>query len=102
MFKKQTKKVGLALGSGGWRGLAHIGVIKGLLKHNIPFEIIAGSSTGSLMGGAYTAVQDIEKLEHILKNIGLSDLLSAFRDFRPNEGLFKGGEFKMWWLRKKC
>lgn len=94
MFKKRTKKIGLALGSGGWRGLAHIGVIKGLLNNNIPFEIIAGSSTGSLMGGSYAAVQDIEKLEHILKNIGLSDLLSAFRDFRPNEGLFKGGEFK--------
>ena len=94
MKKTKTKKIGLALGSGGWRGLAHVGVIKGLIKHDIPFEIIAGSSTGSLMGGAYAAVQDIEKLEHILKNIGLSDLLKTFKDFRPNEGLFKGGEFK--------
>jgi NTE family protein len=94
MNKKKHKKIALALGSGGWRGLAHVGVIKGLLKHNIDFEIIAGSSTGSLMGGAYAAVQDIEKLEHILKNIGITDLLKAFRDFRPNQGLFKGNRFK--------
>ena len=94
MNKKKHKKIGLALGSGGWRGLAHVGVIKGLLKHNIDFEIIAGSSTGSLMGGAYAAIQDIEKLEDILKNIGITDLLKAFRDFRPNQGLFKVNRFK--------
>jgi NTE family protein len=94
MTKNNNKKIGLALGSGGWRGLAHIGVIKGLVNNNIPFEIIAGSSTGSLMGGAYAAVQDIEKLEFILKNIGLTDLINAFKDFRPNEGLFKGERFK--------
>ena len=40
------KKVGLALGSGGIRGLAHIGVIKKLLEHNIPIDYIDGSSIG--------------------------------------------------------
>mgnify|MGYP003967817699 CR=1 FL=1 len=88
------KKIGLALGSGGWRGLAHIGVIKGLIKHNINFEIIAGSSTGSIMGGYFAAVQDIEKLENILTKIRFQDLLKVFSDFRPSQGLFKGDRFK--------
>jgi len=65
--KSAKPKLGLALGSGGWRGLAHIGVIKALLKHKIEFEIIAGSSTGSLMGGAYASLQDISKLEDFFK-----------------------------------
>lgn len=91
---KKYKKVGLALGSGGWRGLAHTGVIKALLRNNIDFEIIAGSSTGSIMGGYFAAVQDIEKLEFILKNIRFQDLLKVFSDFRPAQGLFKGNQFK--------
>ncbi|MGC8979737.1 patatin-like phospholipase family protein, partial [Caldisericum sp.] len=38
------KKVGLALGSGGVRGLAHLGVIKTLEQNEIPIDFIAGSS----------------------------------------------------------
>jgi hypothetical protein len=44
---KKRKKIGLALGSGGIRGLAHIGVIKKLIEHNIPIDYIAGSSIGA-------------------------------------------------------
>lgn len=46
-------KVGLALGSGGARGLAHIGILKVFEEHDIPVHIIAGSSMGSLVGGLY-------------------------------------------------
>jgi len=41
------KKIGLALGSGGFRGFAHIGVIKTLEKHGIPVDYISGSSAGA-------------------------------------------------------
>lgn len=49
------KKIGLALGGGGVRGLAHIGVIKVLEREGIPIDVIAGTSAGSLIGGAYAA-----------------------------------------------
>lgn len=64
----QRKKVGLALGSGGVRGFAHVGVIKTLLKHNIPIDYIAGSSIGGFVACHYALFKDIEKLEEISFN----------------------------------
>jgi NTE family protein len=61
MFKKM--KIGLALGGGGARGLAHIGVIKALEKAGIPIHIITGSSVGAVVGGMYAqslAIADVE------------------------------------------
>lgn len=60
-IKGNRKKLGLALGSGGVRGLAHIGVIKTLLKHNIPIDFIAGASIGAWVGAHFALYQDIEK-----------------------------------------
>lgn len=55
-------KIGLALGSGGARGFAHLGVIKVLKDENIPIDLIAGSSMGALVGSFYAVGQDIERL----------------------------------------
>lgn len=49
------KKVGLALGGGGVRGLAHIGVLNVLEEEGIAIDLIAGTSAGALIGGAYAA-----------------------------------------------
>lgn len=57
--------VGLALGAGGARGLAHIGVLKTLHKHDIPVDCIAGSSMGSFIGSIYAAEQDLHMLEKL-------------------------------------
>ena len=90
MSKKQ-KKLGLALGSGGWRALAHLGVIKELLKNNIKISYIAGSSAGSLVGGMYAAFQDIDQVEAIFReNMSYRRLLYTFSDPRPQWGIFKG------------
>lgn len=51
-------KVGLALGSGGLRGLAHIGVLKILTQKKIPIDMIAGCSIGSLIGALFCAGMD--------------------------------------------
>ena len=59
------KKVGLALGSGGVKGLAHIGVIKALLENDIPIDYIAGSSIGALIGAHFAAEKDIKNTEKI-------------------------------------
>lgn len=52
-----NKTVSLVLGSGGARGLAHIGVIDWLNEHNYEIKSISGSSMGALIGGIYAAGQ---------------------------------------------
>ena len=90
-MKTKHKKLGLALGAGGWRGLAHIGIIKELLKNNIEISYIAGSSAGALVGGMYAAFRDIEKVESIFReNMNYRRLLYAFSDPRPKWGIFAG------------
>ena len=49
----KRKRIGLALGGGGARGLAHIGVLMVLEKERIPIDLIVGTSMGALVGGAY-------------------------------------------------
>lgn len=61
----QHPKIGLALGSGGARGFAHLGVIKTLLDADIPIHMIAGSSMGAMVGCFYGAGLDIERLYHL-------------------------------------
>ena len=84
------KRIGLALGSGGPRGLAHIGVIKALLEHKIPIDLIAGTSIGAMMGGLYLSLGSIEKVEEIFANLKLSELAVSFADFGLRSGVIKG------------
>lgn len=48
-------KVGLVLGGGGARGGAHLGVLEVLEELRVPFDCVAGTSIGALIGGAYLA-----------------------------------------------
>src|SRR5512136_308113 len=57
------KRIGIALGGGGARGLAHIGVLKVLDKEEIPIHLIAGTSIGALVGGAYASGINPDKLQ---------------------------------------
>lgn len=63
----ESPKIGLALGSGGARGFAHLGVIKVLAEENIPIDYIAGSSMGALVGAFYSAGINIPNLYKIAK-----------------------------------
>lgn len=49
----QGTQIGLALGGGGARGLAHLGVLRALEREGIFFDMVAGTSVGALMGLAY-------------------------------------------------
>ncbi|HNW71888.1 MAG TPA: patatin-like phospholipase family protein [Candidatus Paceibacterota bacterium] len=89
MEKENRKKIGLALGSGGVRGLAHIGVIKVLQKNKIPIDFISGSSVGSLIGSYLSVFGEVESLEKsILENS--KELLPLLFDFSLKGGLVKG------------
>jgi NTE family protein len=53
MMKARPLKIGVALGGGGARGLAHLGVLKVFEEEGIPVDCIAGSSIGAIVGAAY-------------------------------------------------
>ena len=57
------RKVGLALGSGAARGLAHIGVLEVLEKQGIPVDMIAGASAGAAVGALYAQSLDASKIK---------------------------------------
>lgn len=84
-----TKKIGLALGSGAVRGLAHIGVIRTLLHHAIPIDYIAGTSIGAWVGAHYALFADIEKTETFTIGKKKEKLLS-FLEPSMSGGLVKG------------
>lgn len=81
---EKDKKVGLALGSGGGRGFAHIGVIKSLVKNKIPIDFIAGSSIGAIVGGLYAATGDIEEVEKIANSISFKNFLKSLLKRSPH------------------
>lgn len=87
----RTPKIGLALGSGGARGLAHVGVLKVLTEENIPIDMIAGSSMGSLIGSLFASGHSIEDL------IRISNAFKRkyFLDFTiPKRGFILGNRIK--------
>lgn len=63
------KTLGLALGAGSVRGLAHIGVLKTLEEEGIGIDYIAGTSSGSLVGGLYAAGVDLKGLTRLICNL---------------------------------
>ncbi len=93
-------KIGLALGSGGPRGLAHVGVLKALLRHGIQPDIIAGSSIGALIGGAYATLDSVEDVERLAYSADMKAVLSALFDPALRTGIIKG-EKATEFLRRK-
>jgi NTE family protein len=90
-----TVKVGLALGGGGVRGLAHIGVLKVLVGENIPIACIAGTSMGGIIGAYYAAGRSPSQLEELAKQTGRFRELTRMLD--PNftfHGLLSGKRIK--------
>jgi NTE family protein len=59
------EKVVLALGGGGSRGLAHLGVLKALSDEGIPVHGIVGTSVGAIVGAAYAIDPDIDRLTEV-------------------------------------
>lgn len=65
MSRKKKNKIGLALGSGAYRGFAHLGVIDVLKKNNIPISYVSGTSIGALVAAYYALHQEVYSLEKI-------------------------------------
>jgi len=83
-------KIGFALGGGAARGWAHIGVINSLLKYGIKPDVVAGTSIGSLVGGAYVSGH-LQQLESWVKTISRRDIV-ALLDVDLSSGGFIQGD----------
>jgi NTE family protein len=64
--KQEKVKVGLALGAGFFRGLAHIGVLQVLKENDVDIDLIAGTSMGSVIGSIYSTGMSIDMLEKLV------------------------------------
>ena len=69
---KKKVKIGLALGAGAARGLAHIGVLQVLEEHGIFPEYISGSSIGAIVGALYAAGISPKMMEGIAQNLDIA------------------------------
>jgi len=82
-------KKAIALGGGGAKGYAHLGVLKALKELDIEFDIITGTSIGSFVGAVY-AGGGIERLEKIASKISLTDLPRILTPAFSKHGLLSG------------
>jgi NTE family protein len=89
MVKTHMKTVSLVLGSGGARGLAHIGVIHWLEKHDYNIRSIAGTSIGALIGGIYAAGK-LDEYEQWVRAVRKIDIVTLLDLSWGKSGLVKG------------
>lgn len=88
--------VGLALSSGGAKGLAHIGVIQVLEENGIEVDAVAGASMGAYVGAMWCAGQDGEQLERLAADMKTSRDLLGLVDpvFPPRRGFIRGAKIE--------
>jgi NTE family protein len=82
--------IGLALGSGAARGLAHIGVLKVLEAEGIPISCIAGTSIGALIGALYAAGVPLARMEEVARNVDWQQMAGLIDPIIPTSGLIDG------------
>lgn len=87
---EQRKKVGLALGAGGGRGLAHIGALQVLEEEHIPIDLCAGCSIGALVGAIYCAGTDLKLLGRYADTLLPKNILDL--SFAPTSGGLLAGD----------
>ena len=81
-----SPRIGIALSGGGARGIAHIGVLKALLEHGIVPEVVAGTSSGAIIGSLYAYGMDAAQLQRFARGgVGIRLL----RIVNPLRGLIK-------------
>jgi NTE family protein len=82
--------LGLALGGGAARGIAHIGLLRWFEEHRIPIDYIAGTSMGGLIGGAYASGLSPDEIQKLMNDADwdlmfLGDSPFRYKTFRRKE-----------------
>lgn len=103
-------RIGLALGGGGTRGIAHIAVLRALEREHIPIDCIAGTSMGAIVGGMYCAGMTPDQIEAVFRSksfvrsydtvpipvrVALIPLFFVphLFGYHPYDGLYRGNRF---------
>ena len=79
--KKRPIALGLALGSGGAKGLAHIGALKALEEEGISFQIVTGTSIGAIVGALYAKGYTSADMFGIIESLNRKEFSSNLRPF---------------------
>ena len=72
--QRRRPRIGLALGGGFARGIAHVGVLRAFEENQIPIDYIAGTSVGALIGATYASGTPLDEMER-------QSITTTFRDF---------------------
>jgi NTE family protein len=64
----------LALSGGAARGIAHVGVLRALVENKVPIDCVAGTSAGSLVGGAWAAGMPLDQIQELGRKIRWRDV----------------------------
>ena len=89
--KHKKQRIGLALGSGGAKGLSHIAYLKVLDEMQVKPSVISGTSIGALVGAFYAAGMDGKQIEDLFDDMGIRKIGSMVDpSIFSNSGLLKG------------
>jgi NTE family protein len=81
-FPRKTRRrplIGLALGGGGMRGMAHLGVLEVLEREGVRADLVSGVSAGSVVGALYCAGYSVEQIHAIRRDMSWSRLVRPCR-----------------------
>ena len=109
-----NRAIGLVLGGGGAKGIAHIGVIRALEEAGIPIDMVGGSSIGSIIGGMYAMGRSHEEMISLSRKmfieidplheytLPLISLLRSKRALRMAEAAFGDTWIEDLWINYFC
>ena len=84
-FKKRRRtKIALVLSGGAGRGIGHIGAIKAFEKHGVTFDMVVGTSAGSLVGACYANGLSGVEMEKIVSGLKVKDITGKKPFFLPS------------------
>jgi len=91
---KKRLKLGIALGSGGFLGFSHVGVLKVLEKNNLKPEYVAGSSIGAIVGACYALNPSVKNLEKEMYKLRRFDFIKMLALANPKVSLISGKKIR--------
>lgn len=87
-------KLGLALGSGGVKGVAHLGAIRCLLSNGVSIDYLSGSSMGALVGALFAYTGDIVAVENLFESLNNLRQGAKLVDISTHTGMLKGAKIE--------
>lgn len=103
MQRRPRPELGVALGGGGARGLAHLGVLMELEEAGLAPQVLVGTSMGAIVGAMYAAGQDFPRLVQVLAHLDLTKIFGVPRTYEQVleqavvEALWERLRRKPWW-----